>query len=297
MITRKVKAFLELMRLHNAFMGSLGVVIGILLSVSDIYESPFSILLGITIYVLIASGGNAINDYFDIEVDKVNRPNRPIPRGDVSPREVLMFSVLLWIIGTILSFFSLSPVTLTNIPLPPLVVLFFAILGFLYSAKLKVLGFPGNIVVGISFAFGPLFGAILVSSTIKNTVISCFLTSFFLLVSREIVKGIEDVEGDRLRNVKTIALRYGNFVAALMSVIFDILAIVSFTLVMINSLMLVQIMVLTGDVIVALAGILAITKYNEKKAQSNSSFLLKLGAFVGLLTFLFHALLTPGFPV
>ena len=66
---------------------------------------PMSIWI-IALFVVFCynAAANAINDYFDIETDKVNRPNRPLVTGDVKPKTALFLAIFLFFIGTILAF-------------------------------------------------------------------------------------------------------------------------------------------------------------------------------------------------
>ena len=82
----KLKDALEILRPINDIMGSLTVIIGILNTRFDIDLSILilNLILGVLTYFFIAGAGNVINDYYDIEIDKINRPERPIPRGSIT---------------------------------------------------------------------------------------------------------------------------------------------------------------------------------------------------------------------
>ncbi len=54
--------------------------------------------------ILATGAGMAINDYFDRDIDRINNPERPIPRGAVAPRTVLAFSFVLFAIAGVLAF-------------------------------------------------------------------------------------------------------------------------------------------------------------------------------------------------
>ena len=62
-------------------------------------SAPAPTAFAVVATVLATGGGNAINDYFDREIDAINRPDRPIPRGAVSPRGALLFSGLLFAVA------------------------------------------------------------------------------------------------------------------------------------------------------------------------------------------------------
>ncbi|MCD4807218.1 MAG: UbiA family prenyltransferase, partial [Methanococcoides sp.] len=99
-----MKAYLELMRAGNcamaAFAGLIGVLIAynILSSASPYVSlSLFDTSLIFAVVFLVTGAGNGLNDYFDIEIDKVNKPSRPIPSGKISLKSALYFSLLLFI--------------------------------------------------------------------------------------------------------------------------------------------------------------------------------------------------------
>jgi len=158
------------------------------------------VLLGAVSASLILMSGNAVNDVFDIEADKVNRPQRPLPRGDLSVRQAFAISLMLAGLALILAFF----VNLRCF----LVALFYAVMFFVYAVWLKPTGLPGNIVVSSGTGMSFIFGSFTIDWFLPLTAL--FATCAFILnLGREIVKGAEDLEGDRVRNCKTIAMRYG----------------------------------------------------------------------------------------
>ena len=98
-----LKGYLAALRSLNCLMGSIAAVIGgfvsaPLLSSSLIY--PLS-LASIAVFLIIG-GGNSINDYFDVEIDKINRPNRPVPTGAVTQLRILTYSAMLLSVGIVL---------------------------------------------------------------------------------------------------------------------------------------------------------------------------------------------------
>ncbi|TFG03251.1 MAG: hypothetical protein EU540_00095, partial [Promethearchaeota archaeon] len=176
-----------IMRPVNCLMGSLTVIIGLLNTHTGI---PFDILLiniilGVLTYFFIAGSGMIINDIYDVEIDNINRPERPIPSDSVSLTQAKILFFLMLGIGVMISIihsfiFSLGIVNI-------ILALFFGFIGWLYSAWGKKQGFIGNIIVSISFSIGLIYGAVLNSLAIPIYIYFFFLTSFFLLLSREIV--------------------------------------------------------------------------------------------------------------
>ncbi|MBY8985112.1 MAG: geranylgeranylglycerol-phosphate geranylgeranyltransferase [Candidatus Lokiarchaeota archaeon] len=284
----KFKDTIEILRPINGLMGGLTVIIGILNTRIDIdlFTLVFNIIFGILTYFFISGSSMVINDYYDIEIDKINRPERPIPRGSITLKQAKILWIITILIGTIL---SIIHSLLFNIGyLVPIIVVFMAFIGWLYAAWGKKSGFLGNIIVGVSFSIGLIYGAMLNNSFIPPYIYYFFLTSFFLLLSREVIKGCEDVEGDKNEGVRTLAIRIGIKKSTMVSMIFAIIAIVFYILplfTVINQLLFLISMVF-GLAVVLFAVILMLKGNLVNKDFKKVSLLLKIGAFLGLLTFL-----------
>lgn len=285
----KFKDAFEILRPINDLMGSLTVIIGILNTRAGI--DPFililNIFLGVLTYFFIAGSGMVINDYYDVEIDKINRPERPIPRGSITLKQAMILWVATSLIGITIAIFHsiLFNIGYLNI----IIAIFFVFIGWLYAAWGKKSGFPGNILVGISFSIGLIYGAILNGFGVPNYIYYFFLTCFFLLLSREVIKGCEDIEGDKKEGVKTLAIQVGVKKSKYFSLSFAALAIIFFILPIftnIINLLLFSISMIFGIVVVIYAIILMLRSNLEKKDYSRVSLMLKTGAFLGLITFI-----------
>ncbi len=137
------------------------------------------------------------NDVFDIEVDRVNHPERPLPSGRVSVREVAILSGLFAAAGLLAAAF-LGALTL---------VLAAAIwaLGLLYNAKLKETGLAGNVTVSLSVASTFVFGGLAVGGLASGLVWTFGGLAFLFDLGEEIASGVMDVEGDAVRRARSIA--------------------------------------------------------------------------------------------
>lgn len=286
----KFKDTIEILRPINCLMGSLTVIIGLLNTRLGV---PFDILLinislGVLTYFFLAGSGMIINDIYDLSIDSINRPERVLPSGRMTIKQAKIQFILTYGIGVALAvlhsfLFSLG---FLNIILAA----FFGFIGWIYAKYGKKSGFPGNIIVSISFSIGLIYGAVLNSSIIPPYIYFFFLTSFFLLLSREIVKGCEDIEGDTKEGVKTLAIKLGIKKATIFSIIFEIMAIVFFILPIFTDIInptLFLILMIFGLIIVCSSIALSIRKTLEKKDFKKISLLLKIGAFLGLIAFIF----------
>ena len=286
----KIKEGIEILRPLNCIMGSLTVLIGILNTRVGV-ETPtliINIILGLFTYFFIAGSGNVINDYYDIEIDKINRPDRPIPRGSITLKQAMIWWIISALIGLVIVIIHglLFILGFLNI----IIALFMVFIGWLYAAWGKKNGFIGNIIVSVSFSIGLVYGAILNSSNIPYYIYFFFLTSFFLLLSREIIKGCEDIEGDKNEGVKTLAIRIGIEKSTKISMIFGIFAIVFFILPFFTEIInhvFFLISMFFGLGVVFYAVIIMMKRNLEREDFKKVSLILKLGAYLGLLAFLF----------
>lgn len=289
----KLKASIEIMRPINDLMGCLTIIIGILNTRANVstFFIILNIILGSLTYFLIAGSGMIINDIFDIEIDKINRPERPIPRGDITIREAKVLYGITLGLGILLSIINSIIVNLWFINVA--IAAFFGFIGWLYAAYGKKSGFLGNIIVSVSFAIGLIYGAILNGLIIPWYIYFFFITAFSLLMAREIIKGCEDIKGDEKEGVKTLAIKLGVKKASLISAVFDCIAIIFFILPIftpiINPLAF-FISMIFGAVVVFYALILTLTSDLEKEEFGKISLLLKIGAFLGLLAFVFASI-------
>ncbi|MHA2085120.1 MAG: geranylgeranylglycerol-phosphate geranylgeranyltransferase, partial [Candidatus Thorarchaeota archaeon] len=195
------KAFLSIIRPQNCIIGGLTVLAGVAMAFNlDPHGRLFTdltplFLYGYITYFLVAAGGNVVNDIFDIEIDKINRPHRALPSGRMTIRQAWAYVAFLSIAGIIFA--------LLNGPMGAFIVIVFIIIGYAYAAKVKTLGLAGNFMVAFSFAFGVLYGSLIFGELVGDMMIPLpswlfFITAFMILQARETIKGAEDVEGDKL---------------------------------------------------------------------------------------------------
>ena len=183
---KTIVAHIRLFRPLNLLTGAFAVYVSsaILRSLYQTSELTFAILT----IVGYNAAANSLNDFIDFKIDQVNRPVRPLTAGLVKRNTALIFSVLLFIGGSVTALIlsKLAAMIAILIVLPLIIS---------YNLKLKQLPLVGNIVIalilGLTFIFsGAVFG------NIKPMIIPCFL-AFGLTLVRELVKDIEDMEGDR----------------------------------------------------------------------------------------------------
>lgn len=150
--------------------------------------------------VLAVGAGNAMNDYFDRDIDRINQPDRPIPRGAVTPHEALRFSIALFAGAVVLA------LTLPLLAIAIAVVNLIALVA--YTELFKGLPGIGNLVVGCLGGSTFLFGAAAVGE-ITEAVVVLFCLAALSTVAREIVKDVEDIAGDRREGLNTLPIAIG----------------------------------------------------------------------------------------
>ena len=141
------------------------------------------------------------NDYFDIDVDRVNHPNRPLPSGRISIREVVVLTFLFSLGGLVAAAF------LGAVPFSAAIIIW--AVGILYNWRGKESGLPGNMMVAFSVASTFIFGGLAVGGLTSGVVWTFGGLAFLFDLAEEIASGAMDVEGDKLRGAKSLAILSG----------------------------------------------------------------------------------------
>ena len=208
-------AYIKILRPVNFLITFFSIYFAIIIADKALFLS-FKSFIGSLAGAVISGAGMVINDYFDLEIDRVNRPERPIPSGLISLNAALSYYFILNIISIVLLLFT--DLCALIIAMISIVIIFF------YSYSLKNKGIIGNFVVGfmtgISFIFGGIIGG-----NVKPLIFP-FLFAFMINFSREILKDVEDLEGDKTKNLRTFPIVYGEKASLRMSAIFILLTIV-----------------------------------------------------------------------
>jgi len=161
------------------------------------------------------------NDIYDVEVDKVNRPERPIPSGRVSAQAAVRLSMFVLVAGVASCVLTLNPVAVG-------IALLYAFLMWIYNSRAKQTGLPGNLLVASSLAVPFIYGGVVSDGSLtRSLLLMMALTSFFSGVGREVVKAMTDVEGDAKRGVNSVARNRGPKVASSVGAAFFLLAVVA----------------------------------------------------------------------
>ncbi|HLE07470.1 MAG TPA: geranylgeranylglycerol-phosphate geranylgeranyltransferase [archaeon] len=205
-------AYIEILRPVNAVMTVVGVIVA-----AAIAGVPFNPLHAGIIFAALATflqlgAGNTINDYFDREIDKTNKPLRPIPSGRISPQNAKIYAGILFAV-------SLALAWLMNIYAFAFAV-FSLIVSYFYSANLKKT-WLGHFVVSYLVASPAIFAA-LITESVPATNLLLFGLIFLINTGREVAKGIEDFKGDKKFHAHTLEIESGIERAAVVGIVFTL---------------------------------------------------------------------------
>jgi geranylgeranylglycerol-phosphate geranylgeranyltransferase len=197
---RSLIGYLKLFRLGNCAMAALGALLAavVCVGVDGLSDFTFEIAFSLAVVVSFTAAGNSYNDYSDRDVDRVAHPERPIPSGTVTPHGAAISAVVLFALAVALSFL----VNLWSVSIVITSVL--VMVG--YERLLKAEGLAGNL--SISWLTGALFlfGGAAVESLDLAWILAAL--AFLATLGREIVKDIQDIEGDK-GSRRTLPMRIG----------------------------------------------------------------------------------------
>lgn len=293
------KPYFTIIRPINCFLAGFSLVIGILITMGYqiLLDNLYVFSLGLIIVILISAGGFIINDIYDIEIDKINQPNRILPSGKISLTSAWIYTVILFIIGLLLSLYSLTiPVTFNLGIIPPIMVAIGIISLFLYAAILKKLGLIGNLVI-IALSTIPFFVGGLFVNDLSKAVFPVLIV-LTVQYSREIIKDVDDIKGDVaasdfIINLPTIiGIKNTILVGKILLFLTVLITLLPFTTIYFSTFRSwgVVIVALTLDII-CLYSILFLTGNDEALIAKSRKVkvYLKLGIFLGLVGLAFNS--------
>jgi geranylgeranylglycerol-phosphate geranylgeranyltransferase len=158
-----------------------------------------AVALAVVATFFISMAANAWNDYLDIEIDRVNQPQRPLPSGLVSPRSAWVFSLGLTAVALLIAAF-INPAAFA-------IALASTLLLYLYSWKLKSTVLLGNLTIAAISAMSAVFGGVAAGNARPSLWLALII--FIAILGREILKTLADYEGDLRHHCRTIATAWG----------------------------------------------------------------------------------------
>ena len=181
-------------------------IICVLLSAFILNQLTENLLPIISVIFLLGGFSNIINDIIDYKIDYANNLNRPIASNVISIKAAFLYSLLLLLIACIITInFNILTKSLIFILLLPLIIL--------YTPFFKKIPLLGNIIVSFILSMVFIITSTYLLGEIHSDIIPPFIFAFFLMLIREIVKDIADLEGDKKFNIQTLPVKFGIHIA------------------------------------------------------------------------------------
>lgn len=190
------RAGLQITRPQNCVITFASVLMGGWLGVHTL---PAPLWIAALSAAAVMAGGNALNDLWDLETDRINHPHRPLPSGRLTPRAAGIECIGLFSFGLGLSIF-----------LPPEAIATAACAcGCLvvYNRRLKHVPLAGNVAVSLLCGLAFFYGGFAVRAPLHAAVPALFAAIYHL--GREILKDAQDIPGDRRAPGGTLPMRWG----------------------------------------------------------------------------------------
>jgi geranylgeranylglycerol-phosphate geranylgeranyltransferase len=278
MLFKKIDGFIRLVRPELIFSAGVCVVIGEMLALGK-FPPARELILGFLCGFFISASAIVLNDYFDLEVDRVNAPERPLPAGLVSPSEAILLAVLTILIGLGASL---------ALGLPAFIIcVIFAWIGFLYNRRFKAAGLPGNLLVSSSVAITFILGGVAAGQPWNKIVWAFGLMAFFFDLGKEIAGTAMDMVGDKKRDSQSLAILFGrDFALRISGFLFVLVVLISLVPVLFGWLGISYlVMICITDIVI---GVFTVKLLKSKTPEEGRWCMrrLYLGVLLGLLAFI-----------
>jgi len=195
---KTIIAAIKISRPLNAVITFSVVIVAAIISSQNLSINISIIYAGFSA-MLVAAAGNIINDYFDFEIDKINRPNRILPSGEINKKTAL----LLYFVFSVLAIDFAYYISNTTV----IIVVGTSIILFVYSSYFKGVPLVGNILIATCTGLAFIYGGVAVENWKLAIIPSIF--AFLINLIRELLKDIEDLEGDLKNNIITFTGKFG----------------------------------------------------------------------------------------
>ena len=218
----------------------------------QLLNENFVILLIVTI--LIAASGYIVNDIYDYNLDQINKPEKVVLGKFLKSRDAIIIYMMFNCLAIVLSIFLCMKIEQEIYILVFLLIIYCL---WLYSKKLKKYKIIGNILIAFFISLSILNVPLCSYKNILSDdrffvflIISIFSALAFLInVKREIIKDIEDIEGDKIHKVKSLPIIFGTKKSKLVTIIIGIILMFA-----ISSIITFQILILRSDLLLDVGG-------------------------------------------
>ncbi len=272
--SKKIFAFIKITRPINVAITFFVVVVAIIIS-GNVQSHLITIVLASLSAALVAAAGNIINDIYDVEIDKISHPKRILVLGVLTKKEALFEYRFLNLIAVIIS--AYLSITLLIIVVISITLLFF------YSYLFKQKPLIGNIIIAFLAGMAFIYGGYVSGNPLSAIIPALF--AFLVNLIREIVKDIQDIEGDSKLNYGTFPILYGISRSKQLIVIITILLVVftfyPFIFRLYKIEYFIMIMVFVNPLLILCLKFLYDQKWNNKLSFISSFY--KLNMILGLV--------------
>jgi geranylgeranylglycerol-phosphate geranylgeranyltransferase len=211
-----IPGFIRIMRPVNSIVAGLAAILAFFIATGTLGMSTLALF---PVVFCITAAGNVVNDWYDVEIDAVNRPDRPLPSGEVRRETARLMAALLFLAGIGISVFTT--------PLCLMIAVINAVILVLYAARLKRIALVGNMTVSYLSASIFLFGGALGGVVGMERILPIALITFLAMISRELLKTAEDLEGDESSGARTLPVLIGIRKTVILALFFSIGAIIT----------------------------------------------------------------------
>jgi geranylgeranylglycerol-phosphate geranylgeranyltransferase len=199
-IIEKLKALLQLIRPELPISAGICVIVGQTIALGRM-TTVEQIGLGFALGFFLSSSAMIFNDIFDLEVDRINTPHKPLPSGKLTSTEAIVFGLvtaaIAWIFALLIN------------PIVFVLSIILWILGFLYNWKLKSAGLLGNLIVATNVTMTFIIGGISVGQAANPMLWIFGMIAFVFDLAEEIAGDAMDMEGDQKRGSRSLAILHG----------------------------------------------------------------------------------------
>jgi geranylgeranylglycerol-phosphate geranylgeranyltransferase len=273
-IKSKTNAVFKITRPLNVIISFISIAIAAIICSISTYSAD-RILLAAVSGALAAAAGNIINDLFDIEIDKINRPNRPLAANTLTQSEAVFLFILFSSLSLLLAYFINLPCFIIDASAITLL--------FLYSFIFKKVILLGNFIVAFLTGLTFIYGGVSVGNLSYAIMPAVF--AFLINFIREIIKDMEDIEGDKLSGVFSFPYVYGSNLAKKVIALFSLILIAATFIPYIYKFYKIEYFIIVMALVnpVLIYTLRALFKNDDKKNLNKISFMLKLDMLFGLI--------------
>lgn len=213
-----IAAYIDILRPSNVVLFFMAIMLGaVMIDGLNALAIP-GVWIAALSGTLIGGAANVINDVMDVEIDRINKPKRPLVSGALTEKQARWYWAVLNIVAVGLSFTLSLEAFLMALGAVPLM--------YAYSVYFKRMVFIGNLIVCLVVSLGFVYGAMAVGNL--DGVWFPVIFSFLFNMGREILKDLEDTKGDKAVGAETLAIRLGTTgTLRVVTLMFSVLILVS----------------------------------------------------------------------